>query len=85
MPDTLIQKPAFLLLHTEYGLDLVMEQDVNARFRDRWKQFTFHGRIRLERIFSREYHPAITLRMPADDLRAIYRALPRHARVVIHL
>ena len=85
MPDTLIQKPAFLILHAEYGLDLIMEQEVNARFPDRWKKFTFHVRIRRERIFGREYHPAITLKMPASDLRAIYRALPCHARVVIRL
>ncbi|MEE4256058.1 MAG: hypothetical protein V2I47_03390 [Bacteroidales bacterium] len=94
-PDTLIQRPAFLLLETEYGIDLIFEQEGEAGMRDDWMKFSFFSKIcwrrSLESIgnyftFSRqEYHPRIIMQIPARDLRAIYRALPREAYVVLRI
>lgn len=94
-PDTLIQKPAFLLLETEHGIDLIFEQEGEAGMRDDWMKFSFFSKICWRRSFEsignfftfsrQEYHPRITMQLPARDLRAIYRALPREAYVVLRI
>jgi hypothetical protein len=92
-PDTLIQKPAFLFLTTDHGIHLILQQESNPAFRDRWKKFSFYSRIGTKGTMQaayafftlkhQQYHPAITINMPAEDLRAIYRALPDHPLIVI--
>jgi len=92
-PDTLIQKPAFTIFSLEYGINLILEQEPNHTLRDKWTRFNFYNRLRIRSSVravyrfitfkKQEYHPAITIRMPADDLRAIYRALPDHTLIVI--
>ncbi len=92
-PDTLLQNPAFLWLRAEHGISLVFEQEANPAFHDRWVRFRFYSHLRahraweaLSRFFTfrrQEYHPTVTIRMPVDNLRAIYRALPQHASVVL--
>ncbi|MFO7669687.1 MAG: hypothetical protein R6W31_08525 [Bacteroidales bacterium] len=94
-PDTLIQNPAFLILSAEYGIHLIFEQEDNPTYRDRWKRFGFYNRLRIRssiqslsnsiRFRKQEYPPTITVKMPADDLRAIYRALPQSTFVVVNL
>jgi hypothetical protein len=93
-PDTLIQNPAFLQLKLDYGIGLVMEQDQNPRLKDQWVRFRFRSGIGARQFFhglgnfftlrKQEYVPCIVIRIPADDLRAIYRALPDKAYVVVH-
>ena len=94
-PDTLIQNPAFLFLSTEYGMHLFFEQDENPTFNDKWQKFNFYNRLRIQRsikafihlvLFQKqEYHPTIIIKMPVDDLRAIYRALPNKALIVLKI
>jgi len=93
-PDTLMQNPAFLHLHLDYGINLIFEQDLNLTKHDKWTQFKFLSRQKLSnftnqvgRFFSFrkvEYCPSIVIKMPVDDLRATYRALPTNAYVVIY-
>lgn len=94
-PDTLIQNPAFLILSVEHGINLIFEQDENLTFHDKWKKFNFYNRLRLRDSMKavsnfisfrkQEYHPATTLKLPVDDLRAIYRALPDNALIVLNI
>ncbi|MEZ5083775.1 MAG: hypothetical protein R2750_10045 [Bacteroidales bacterium] len=93
-PDTLIQYPAFLLLRLNYGIDLIFEQDQHPGFYEKWIKFGFYKEIWKERVIKaitgffkgkkQEYYPAITLYLPADDIRVIYRALPQFAYTVIY-
>ena len=93
--DTLIQNPAFLILSAEHGIQIILEQDKNPAFQDKWKKFIFNQRIRIRnsgramfdfaRFKKQEYHPQIRIKLPADELRAIYRALPDKSFVAIKL
>jgi len=94
-PDTLIQNPAFLILSAEYGINIIFEQEDNRTMQDKWKRFGFYNRLRIRssiqsisssvRFRKQDYHPTITIKMPADDLRAIYRALPQNTLIVINI
>jgi hypothetical protein len=92
-PDTLIQRPAFMELYLATGIRIVFEQETNPHFRDRRVRsaFLFSSSFRnlfryLSDFFSlrgMKYSPRITVRMEADDIRAIYRALPASPHLVI--
>lgn len=94
-PDTLIQNPAFVSFRTEHGLQIIFEQDKNEQFRDRWKKWTFYNHLRTSKAFhavtdfltftKMEYQPTLTLKIPVDDLRALYRALPENTLIVLKL
>ncbi len=93
-PDTLIQNPAFLRMKLDHGIHLVFEQDNNPEWNDKKTRFFFrmqhwlpHFIDNLKSFFSfrkQNYTPSILIKMPVNDLREIYRALPTHARVVIY-
>ena len=94
-PITLTQNPAFIFLRLEYGIDLFIEQDSNPDFHDNWVKFSHYAKFNTSKILNsffrfitfkkQEYYPTITIKIPATDLRAIYRALPQNAFVVISL
>jgi hypothetical protein len=94
-PDTLVQNPAFVAFSLEYGIQIIFEQDRIESLRDRWEKFNFYSHLQARKAaaafadflhFSRqEYQPVITIEMPVDDLRAIYRALPDSALIVLKL
>jgi hypothetical protein len=92
-PDTMIQRPAFLQLELEHNLRIILEQNDPPRFRDRqvrfWFRFGTLARTATENLTrtlclrSPEYSPTIVVRLPANQLRAIYRALPDQAVIVV--
>lgn len=92
-PDTLIQNPAFLQLKLEHGITLVFEQDRNETLQDHWVWLKFRmqewssgmqkGLIRFVQLKGYDYQPAIRIKMPVNDLRAVYRALPDQPYVVV--
>lgn len=94
-PDTLIQNPAFFVFILENNIRLYFEQDVNNNLSDKWMRFVFYIRTDLHgfadklkyllRFRTPVYQPGIIIKIPADDLRAIYRALPSHPMVVIKI
>lgn len=94
-PDTLVQNPAYILFDLEVGIRLIFEQEITSSFNERWVKFGFYRRLWIANMRDLFYHfshftqpdytPTITIKMPADDLRAIYRALPQRAYVVIYL
>ncbi|MCF8370690.1 MAG: hypothetical protein K9H64_03640 [Bacteroidales bacterium] len=93
-PDTMIQNPAFLSLQLEHGLKLIFEQDIDSYpgakkarriFRIKlWLDKTIQSLINFVSLKKQEYIPTLVIKMPPDDLRAIYRALPANAFVVIY-
>lgn len=94
-PDTLIQNPAFLQIKTDYGIQIYLEQDINPTFKHKWVRFMFKSKIKTRAMGTNilhffnckkaEYNPIIRIKMPVDDLRAIYRALPDNAYVVLNM
>lgn len=94
-PDTLIQKPAFMKLELDHGIHIIFEQDVNPTFKHKFVRFAFITKINVKNIYKEilhfirfqksEYNPTIVIKMPADDLRAIYRAFPTNTYVVLKI
>ncbi|WP_291856030.1 hypothetical protein [Marinilabilia sp.] len=94
-PDTLLQNPAFVALSVEYNIQIILEQDMNNTFYDKWRKFKFYKYLSLRKAivalenficFERqEYQPTIRIKMPVDDLRAIYRTLPSNTFIVIKM
>lgn len=94
-PDTMIQNPAFLILSVKHGIDLILEQADNPTCKDGLKKISFYSRLRIRssfqaisnfvRLRKQEYHPAITIKLPVDELRSIYRALPDNPLIVIKI
>ncbi|MCB2208782.1 MAG: hypothetical protein KQH67_10880 [Bacteroidetes bacterium] len=93
-PDTLIQNPAFLRMELDYDIHLVFEQDDNPSWNDKKTRIGFRMKYLIPRIIEslktffsfkkQTYSPGMLIKMPVNDLREIYRALPAHARVVIY-
>ncbi|MEQ8581591.1 MAG: hypothetical protein RIC30_07885 [Marinoscillum sp.] len=92
-PDTLIQNPAYIRLRLVHGIDLVLEQHSNPSFAEQWTRFRFRQESRptvgsrVRRMISfrgQEYTPTIRLKLPANDIRALYRALPAQPKVVLY-
>ena len=94
-PDSLIEKPAFVAFSVEHNIRVILEQDNNKRFRDKWQKFNFQSRLFCKKTITsfvhfikfkkQDYQPTIIIKMPADDLRAIYRALPTNSLIVLKL
>lgn len=94
LPDTLIQNPAFLRMKLDNNFYLVFKQEVNASGDDKMAAFIFGAKYLMPRLkesikaffsFKKQaYYPTISIKVPVDDLREIYRALPTNARVVIY-
>lgn len=94
-PDTLIQRPAFLAISLEHQIDLILIQDTTDSFKGRMVRGVFFSKLFLRRearylvhfiTFQKpDYHPEIRIYLPADDLRAIYRAIPENGRVTLAL
>ena len=94
-PDTLIQRPAFLAISLEHQIDLIFMQDKTESFKGRIVRGVFFSKLFLRReagylahfiTFRKpDYHPRIRIVLPADDLRAIYRAIPENGRVALAL
>lgn len=92
-PDTLIQNPAFLYLGLDYGIKLIFEQDSNPGFYDKlvkirfntqlWFREVLNSIIRFITFRKQYYQPEIKIMIPAEDLRAIYRALPSRPKLVL--
>lgn len=92
-PDTLIQKPAFLFLKTDHGINFILEQESNPGLRNKWVRLVFRSGIwfrnrgsAVASFFSARkqvYEPTIIVTLPVNELRAIYRAMPDQAFLVL--
>ena len=94
-PDTLIQKPAFARFRLQHSIDLIVEQEQVSVSREKWTRFAFHVSLgvkntakSLARFFTfrkQDYSAEIKVYTSAEDLRAIYRALPEKSSIVLNL
>jgi hypothetical protein len=94
-PDTLIQNPAFVAFTLEHDLRIILEQDKSMNSIDKWAKFRFYKPLYSKTITTsaknffnwkpQEYIPTITIKIPVNDLRAIYRALPNNSFIVLSL
>ncbi len=94
-PDTLVEKPAFLLLSLEHGINILFEQDITDNFRGKIVRTAFFTKIliknsarsiaRFVTFRKQEYCPTLRLWIPVDELRAIYRALPQQGLITVSI
>lgn len=94
-PDTLMQVPSFALFTVENNFQIILEQIENESIYDKIKKIGFYNHLRILKFKSsaknfftfkkQEYYPEIIIKMPVDDLRAVYRALPSNAHLVLKL
>lgn len=94
MPDTSIVEPVNFMLKMNNGLRIYVYQeeegdgtgkshtfrfDLNQRLRDTWSSVKSVAVFRVP-----EYHPFIKIRIPREDAKIIYRALPRNGQIGIY-
>lgn len=94
-PDTLIQNPAFAIFITAFDIQVIFEQETNNNFQDYQKKLGFYLKwyaLKIKKIvfnyirFNKQvYEPTLRIKMPVNDLRTIYRALPVKPYIVIKL
>ena len=93
-PDTTRQVPVFVSFTLRHNIKLLMLQEVNKPGElVRLLMFRSGGWIKKQASdllstlrFRRIYHyPRITVRIPADELKAIYRALPSEPKVIVSI
>ncbi len=92
-PDTLIQNPAFAIFSLDHGIQILLEQEEISTAQDRVALHRFNRRIWSQKMKAsvnnfvrqkkQDYQPTITIKLPVDDLRSIYRALPDSCYVVL--
>ncbi|MEQ9303278.1 MAG: hypothetical protein RJQ14_05125 [Marinoscillum sp.] len=95
LPDTLIQNPAFLQFDLENNIRVLIEQEMTTSWLDRKTRFAFFNslftdniKVNLKHFITWRgpvYRPEIRISLPADDMRAIYRALPAKTSAIIYL
>lgn len=94
MPDTSVVEPVNFILRMNNGLRIYVYQqeendeagkshtfrfDLDQRLRDTWSA------VKSVAVFKvPEYHPYIKIRIPREDARIIYRALPRNGQIGIY-
>lgn len=93
VPGQRIEPPAFLLLNLDYGIDLIFEQDSTYSAKNKWARIKFNFDIFYKEIketgkniFSpdkADINPTIRIKLPENDIIAIYRALPKNAKIAI--
>lgn len=92
-PDTLVQDPAFLVISVENDIDIILEQESNPTKIDQKVYSQFHRELKKNyftnsvksviKPHEESYRPRITIKIPADELRSIYRALPYYPLVAL--
>lgn len=94
LPDTTSSEPVNYMLEMDNGFRLYVYQDVGKKTGGRLSRFLFDINDRLKNSWNiiksicvlkiPEYHPYIKIRLPKDDAKIIYRALPRHGQIAVY-
>lgn len=92
MPDTSVVEPVNFVLNLNSGLRIYIYQeedgtgksntfrfDLRERMKDTWASLRSVAVCRVP-----EYHPFVKIRIPREDARIIYRALPRNGQIGIY-
>jgi hypothetical protein len=93
MPDTSITEPVNYILEMIGGIRIYVYQEENVKFSDRLSRIKFDLNDRLRDTWSAlknvavlkvpEYHPFIKIRLPRNEAKIIYRAIPRNGQVAV--
>ncbi len=93
MPDTSLTEPVNYILEMTNGSRIFVCQIENEDRDDRLSNFVFDMKYRLNDIWRNlkdavrfrvpEYHPYIKVKLPRDDAKIIYRAIPKYAQIGI--
>jgi hypothetical protein len=54
--------------------------DIKERLRDTWRDLKSIILLKVP-----EYHPFIKLRLPRDDAKIIYRAIPKNGQIAVYI
>jgi len=94
MPDTSIAEPVNYILELNGGARIYVYQEEDQLHVDRKSQFRFDLKDRLGSAWRSlksvvlfkvpEYHPFIKIKIPRDDAKIIYRALPKNGQIAIY-
>ena len=94
MPDTADYEPVNFIMELDYGIRIHIYQFEKLNPGDRMHLFMFDLRYRfrdtlesMKSIFTfriPEYHPFIKIRLPRNDVKIIYRALPEKGQVAVY-
>jgi hypothetical protein len=95
MPDTADYEPVNFILDVENGIRIFVYQADKLHHGDGRHVFWFDLRYRFRNTLQSlksilifkipEYHPYIKLRLPRDDAKIIYRALPENGQIGVYL
>jgi hypothetical protein len=95
VPDTMAVEQVHILLHMKNGSRILISQDESDSRAGLISRFMFDMKIRLTDFITAfksvaafkvpEYHPFIMIRVPRDDARIIYRALPVNGQVAVYI
>lgn len=93
MPDTSIAEPVNYILELNRGIRIYVYQEENKKVSDRMNQFKFDLNDKLRDTWKAlkmvtafkvpEYHPFIKIKLPRNDAKIIYRAVPRNGQIAI--
>lgn len=94
MPDTSVTEPVNYILETNHGIRIYVYQQEDVKMADRMSQFTFDIKDRIRDLMSSvkrvavfkvpEYHPYIKMKLPRNDAKIIYRAIPKNGQIAIY-
>jgi hypothetical protein len=95
MPDTSLTEPVNYILEMTNGTRIHVYQEENNNpgdrlnklsfdLKDRFKEF-WHSVKRLAVLKTPEYHLFIKIKIPRDDAKIIYRALPRKGQIGVYI
>jgi hypothetical protein len=95
IPDTSITEPVNYILNLKDGIRIYVYQEEHAKAGDMMNQLLFDIKERLRdtwrelksiiRLKVPEYHPFIKLRLPRDDAKIIYRAIPKNGQIAVYI
>jgi hypothetical protein len=93
MPDTSVVEPVNYILEMTNGTRLYVYQEEKEKRTDRMAAFRFDLKYRLRDTWNSlkrvavlkvpEYHPFIKLKLPREDAKIIYRALPKNGQIAV--
>lgn len=94
IPDTSLVEHVNCILEVSNGIRIYVYQEEIDKPAEKGSTFRFDLRDRLNTAWSSiksaavlkvpEYHPYIKIRIPRDDVKIIYRALPRNGQIAIY-
>lgn len=94
IPDTSLVEHVNFILDVSDGMRIYVYQEESDKPAERGSTFRFDFRDRLvtawnsmksaARLKVPEYHPYIKIRIPREDVKIIYRALPRNGQVAVY-